>query len=77
MFHGVLALLTRSLRQDARQLKNHVFRLTFVVFIYLSLMQSMLFFNFVGAPGLQFFISIATLNAVFITCAGIGFFATG
>ena len=76
MFHGVLALLTRSLRQDARQLKNHVFRLTFVVFIYLSLMQSMLFFNFVGAPGLQFFISIATLNAVFITCAGIGFFAT-
>ncbi len=76
MFHGVLALLTRSLRQDARQLKNHVFRLTFVAFIYLALLQNMLFSSFVGAPGLHFFISIAILNAVFITCAGIGFFAT-
>lgn len=76
MFHGVLALLTRSLRQDARQLKNHVFRLVFVAFIYLALVQHLLLSRVVGAPGLQFFISIAVLNAVFITCAGIGFFAT-
>lgn len=76
MFHGVLALLTRSLRQDARQLRNHVFRLTFVTFIYLALLVATLTAGMFGAPGLHFFKSITLLNQFFITCAGIGFFAS-
>lgn len=76
MFHGLLALLTRSLRQDARQLRNHVFRLCFVGFIYLSLLFASITAGMYGAPGLQFFKSIALLNEIFITCAGIGFFAS-
>jgi len=76
MFHGVLALLTRSLRQDARQLRNHVFRLTFVTFIYLALLMATLTAGMFGAPGLHFFNSITLLNQIFITCAGIGFFAS-
>lgn len=76
MFHGLLALLTRSLRQDARQLRNHVFRLTFVAFIYIALLFASITAGSFGAPGLQFFKSITFLNLVFITCAGIGFFAS-
>lgn len=76
MFHGLLALLTRSLRQDARQLRNHVFRLSFVSFIYLSLLFASITAGSFGAPGLKFFQLIATLNEIFITCAGIGFFAS-
>ena len=76
MFYGLLALLTRSLRQDSRQLRNHIFRLAFVAFIYLSLLFSSLTSSMFGAPGLEFFRIIAVLNAVFITCAGIGFFAS-
>lgn len=76
MFHGLLALLTRSLRQDARQLRNHIFRLSFVGFIYLSLLFAALTAGSRGAPGLEFFKLIVTLNEIFITCAGIGFFAS-
>ena len=76
MFHGVLALLTRSLRQDARQLRNHIFRLAFVGFIYMGLLFASLTAGSFGAPGLIFFKAITYLNALFVTCAGIGFFAT-
>ena len=76
MYHGVLALLTRSLRQDARQLRNHFFRLAFVAFIYLAMLFALVTSGMLGAPGLRFFSSIAWLNVVFITCAGIGFFAS-
>jgi hypothetical protein len=76
MFNGILALLTRSLRQDARQLRNHIFRLSFVGFIYMAMLWAMLTADQFGAPGLNFFSVITWLNAVFITCAGIGFFAT-
>ena len=76
MFYGLLALLTRSLRQDARQLRNHIFRLAFVAFIYFAMLFSSLTSSMFGAPGLEFFRIIAWLNAIFITCAGIGFFAS-
>ena len=76
MYYGLLALLTRSMRQDARQLRNHIFRLVFVAFIYLSLMWATVTAGSFGAPGLRFFQVIAWLNALFITCAGIGFFAS-
>lgn len=76
MFHGLLALLTRSLRQDARQTRNHVFRLAFVAFIYLALMAATVTSGMFGAPGLRFFSQIAWLNMFFISCAGIGFFSS-
>jgi len=76
MYYGLLALLTRALRVDARQLRNHLFRLAFVGFIYVFLLMSTLQSAFFGAPGLLFFSHIAWLNAFFITCAGIGFFSS-
>lgn len=76
MYYGLLALLTRSLRQDARQTRNHVFRLAFVAFIYLSLLIATVTSGMFGAPGLRFFEQIVWLNAFFISCAGIGFFAS-
>lgn len=76
MYYGLLALLMRALRMDARQMRSHLFRLAFVGFIYLCLLMATFQSVFLGAPGLQFFSQIAWLNAVFITCAGIGFFAS-
>ncbi len=76
MYYGLLALLTRALRLDARQLRNHLFRLAFVGFIYLCLLWASIQSGFLGAPGLSFFSQIAWLNAMFITCAGIGFFSS-
>ncbi|WP_010583663.1 hypothetical protein [Schlesneria paludicola] len=76
MYYGLLALLTRALRMDARQLRNHLFRLAFVGFIYLCLLTATFQSAMLGAPGLTFFSQIAWLNALFITCAGIGFFSS-
>ena len=76
MYYGLVALLTRALRMDARQLRNHLFRLAFVGFIYLSMLMATIQSAFVGAPGLQFFAQIAWLNVLFITCAGIGYFSS-
>lgn len=76
MYHGLSALLTRALRQDARQLRNHLFRLVFVCFIYFFLLLTTFEASSRGAPGLYFFYYIAWLNAFSITCAGIGFFSS-
>ncbi len=76
MYYGLLALLTRSLRQDARQMRNHVFRLSFVAFIYMALLLATFTGGSLGAPGLWFFAKIAWLNLFFISCAGIGYFSS-
>jgi hypothetical protein len=76
MYYGLLALLTRSLRQDARQLRNHVFRLAFVAFMYMALLTASVTSGMFGAPGLRLFQQIAWLNVLFISCAGIGYFAS-
>ncbi len=76
MYYGLVALLTRALRMDARQLRNHLFRLAFVGFIYLSMLMATIQSAFLGAPGLLFFSQIAWLNVLFITCAGIGYFSS-
>ena len=76
MYYGLIALLTRALRLDARQLRNHLFRLAFVGFIYLSMLGATIQSAYLGAPGLQFFSQIAWLNVLFITCAGIGYFSS-
>ena len=76
MYYGLLALLTRSLRQDARLTRNHVFRLCFVAFIYLALLSATVTSGMFGAPGLKFFQTIAWLNMFFISCAGVGYFSS-
>ena len=76
MYYGLIALLTRALRLDARQLRNHLFRLAFVGFIYLAMLMATIESAFLGAPGLKFFQTIAWLNVLFITCAGIGYFSS-
>lgn len=76
MYYGLIALLTRALRLDSRQLRNHLFRLAFVSFIYLAMLGATIQSATVGAPGLSFFQNIAWLNVLFITCAGIGYFSS-
>ncbi len=76
MYFGLIALLTRALRLDARQLRNHVFRLAFVGFIYLSMLWATIWSSMFGAPGLQFFEHIVWLNVLFISCAGVGYFSS-
>lgn len=76
MFGGTLALLTRSLRVDARMLRTHLFRVGFAGFICMLLWVAHLTSLAFGAPGLQFFQSIIWLNIVLIVLAGVSFFAT-
>lgn len=73
---GSLALLVRSLRQDARSLRPHLLRLALVVpnFMFLYYAQSVSVF--MGAPGQKFFQPVAYLNFFLITLAGTSFFAT-
>lgn len=76
MFSRTVALLVRSLRVDARLMRTHLFRLLFVGFICVNLAWAQALSVAMGAPGLQFFMQIAYLNFVFISLAGVSFFAT-
>jgi len=76
MFHGVLTLVGRSLRQDARSWQPHLARLGLMGAIYAVLCISMWNAVFFGAPGLRFFYGIAFLNLTFLSLLGIGFFST-
>ena len=76
MFAGVLALLERSLRVDARAWTSHLARAGLMLAIYLAVLQVQATAFSFGAPGLRFFSSIVFLNLVFMTLLGIGFFST-
>lgn len=76
MLSRTLALLVRSLRVDARLMRTHLFRLFFVGFISVNLAWAQALSVVLGAPGLQFFMQIAYLNFIFISLAGVSFFAT-
>jgi ABC-type transport system involved in multi-copper enzyme maturation permease subunit len=76
MFQGLLALLGRSLRVDARSWQVHLARVGLMVAIYVSLSVAVFTGARFGAPGLQFFRSIVWLNVAFLTLLGIGFFST-
>ena len=76
MFTGVLALLERSLRVDARGWATHLARVGLMVAIYLAVVQVQATAFVFGAPGLRFFESIVYLNLTFMTLLGIGFFST-
>ncbi len=76
MFSGVLALLERSLRIDARSLPNHLARLGLMAGIYISLASAFALAGRFGAPGLRFFSTSIYLNVIFLTLLGVGFFST-
>ncbi|MEK6257498.1 MAG: hypothetical protein AABP62_02665 [Planctomycetota bacterium] len=76
MFAGVLALLERSLRIDARSWQTHVTRLGLMVGIYVSLSFAFALASRFGAPGLRFFSANVYLNVIFLTLLGVGFFST-
>ncbi|MFH1421429.1 MAG: hypothetical protein ABIH42_01740 [Planctomycetota bacterium] len=74
MNKAVFALLTRSLMLDSKRIATYIIR--FLVVIGFCLFLSALGIRQVGAPGLQFFISIAYINTVIITIAGISYFSS-
>ena len=76
MFTGVLALLERSLRIDARSWQTHVARLGLMLGIYVSLRFAFAMAGRFGAPGLRFFSANVYLNVIFLTLLGVGFFST-
>lgn len=76
MWTGISALLARAMQMDARKLHTHLFRFGFVAFIYGSLLWAQLQAMQRGAPGLAFLSGIVFINAVFITLAGVSFFAS-
>ena len=76
MFAGVLALLERSLRIDARSWQSHVTRLGLMLGIYVSLSFAFALAGRFGAPGLRFFSANVYLNVIFLTLLGVGFFST-
>ena len=76
MFTGVLALLERSLRIDARSWQTHLARLGLMLGIYISLSFAFALAGRFGAPGLRFFSANVYLNVIFLTLLGVGFFST-
>lgn len=76
MFHGVLALLGRSLRVDARSLQSHLARLGLMGAIYFALCVQQRQAGSFGAPGMIFFSAIGWLDVIFMTVLGISFFST-
>lgn len=76
MFHGIATLMGRTLRLDARQLRTHLFRMFFVLIIYVMMMFAQLQSVMFGAPGLQFFMNMIFLNMAFISLGGISFFSS-
>ncbi|MBA4031383.1 MAG: hypothetical protein C0478_10915 [Planctomyces sp.] len=76
MYHGIAALLGRSLRLDARQIAPNLFRLGFVVALYFALLIAQVEAGSFGAPGLRFFQNIAWLNFLVILFSGVTYFST-
>lgn len=76
MIGKTLALVRRSLRVESRDLRPHLFRgaLAAIILFFLAMLQREVGLS--SAGGLPFFISITTLNYVFVTLAGASFFAS-
>jgi ABC-type Na+ efflux pump permease subunit len=76
MFPGVMALLERSLRVDARAWGPHLARFGLMTAIYISVIVAVEAGLTFGAPGLRFFGTVAYLDLTFMTLLGISFFST-
>lgn len=76
MLGGVWALMERSLRTDVRNRWSHVLRLAALLVGYGAMMGAAESATWFGAPGLRFFQSLTTLNAMLIALGAIGYFAS-
>ena len=76
MFHGTFALMNQSLRMQSRNMRAHGFRIGAILLIYFAVVRAFSVSAIVGAPGLEFLMSMAYLNLVMITLAGPSAFAT-
>ena len=76
MIGKTLALTIRSIREDSRLLRTHLFRTFLLLFVFWFLLMVHWESMGIGAPGLEFFMSVAYLNFTFISIAGVGFFAS-
>jgi len=75
MIRGIVTLLNWSLRLDARRVWSHLLRGGFLGFILVSLFFAWIASMARSAPGLAFFSSLAWLNLLLITVAGVSRFA--
>jgi ABC-type transport system involved in cytochrome c biogenesis permease component len=72
----ILALFTRSLRVESRASSTYLKRMAFLALILLCLVQAREFSPRIGAPGLAFFSFVLHLNVIFISLAGLTYFAS-
>lgn len=75
MWHGVLALLNRSLRMDARSLQIHLARAGLLVGINVALISMTHVSVWMGSPGLSLLRGIAYLNLAFMSILGVSYFS--
>ena len=76
MTSPLLALFTRSLREDTRSKSTYWARAGLAAFILVVLWMTAIGRSRGGAPGLSFLQSVVWLQAVFLTVAGLGYFAS-
>ncbi len=75
MIRGTLTLLNRSVRGDALKAQAHWVRIASVILLLVFLFFAHFRSSFAGAPGLDFFRSMAYLGIALISLAGVGHFA--
>lgn len=76
MMQGTLALLMRSVRDDARRPKAHAIRIGGVLLVLCFLLGAAVQGSDSGAPGLVFFRSMSFVAIGLVSLAGMGYFAT-
>jgi len=73
---GTLALMTRSLRTEARSVRTYTVRLALTGLIFFGLIMSYTQSMWMGAPGLHLFGWIMGIGFALLTLAGLSYFAT-
>ena len=76
MTSPLLALFTRSLREDTRSKSTYWARAGLAAFILVVIVATAIANQWRGAPGLAFFKTIIFVQTIFITLAGLGYFAS-
>lgn len=76
MASPLLALFARSLREDVRGKMTYAARAALVAVLAVCMLSAILASGWRGAPGLQFFNLIVTIQSVCITLAGLSYFAS-
>lgn len=76
MFRGVLALMTRMLREDSIRLSSHLGKLGLAFLTFLLLLVVGLGMNERSAAGLYFFTCIIYLDLAFLVILGVGIYSS-